>query len=96
MKYKYHIRSQHNGYEVEKADPVGIHHETPPHTASVVWDLDYAWADNEWMKTRIGRNSIDAPISIYEVHLGSWMRVPEDGNRPAIASSCAACGVRAR
>src|SRR3972149_1279600 len=56
-------------------------HETPPRTASVVWDLDYQWGDENWMKTRRGRNSLEAPMSIYEVHLGSWRRVPEDGNR---------------
>src|SRR5207253_10417604 len=56
MKYKYHIVSQHAGYEVEKADPVGIHHETPPRTASIVWDLDYEWSDAEWMRSRAARN----------------------------------------
>src|SRR6266849_9743292 len=50
MKYKYYIRSRHNGYEVEKADPVALHNETPPHTASIVWDLDYEWNDDEWMR----------------------------------------------
>ncbi|MCR4288488.1 MAG: 1,4-alpha-glucan branching protein GlgB, partial [Deltaproteobacteria bacterium] len=55
--------------------------EEPPKTASVVWNPDYKWSDGEWMRTRSGRNSLNAPISIYEVHLGSWMRVPEEGNR---------------
>src|SRR5256886_4691872 len=50
-------------------------------TASVVWDLNYDWGDQEWMRTRGGRDSLNAPISIYEVHLGSWMRVPEEHNR---------------
>jgi 1,4-alpha-glucan branching enzyme len=80
MKYKYHIRSKHNGYEVEKADPLGIHHETPPRTASIVWDLEYEWNDDEWMRTRASRNGLTSPISIYELHLGSWRR-PWDENR---------------
>jgi 1,4-alpha-glucan branching enzyme len=80
MKYKYHIRSKLNGYEVEKADPLGIHHETPPRTASVVWDLDYEWNDDEWMRGRASRNGLTSPMSIYELHLGSWRR-PWDENR---------------
>jgi len=80
MKYKYHIRSKHNGYEVEKADPVGIHHETPPRTASIVWDLDYEWNDDAWMRERASRNGLTSPMSIYELHLGSWRR-PWDENR---------------
>jgi 1,4-alpha-glucan branching enzyme len=81
MKYKYHIVSQHDGYRVDKADPVGFHHENPPHTSSIVWDIDYLWNDWEWMATRKSRNALDAPMSIYEIHLGSWMRNPEEGNR---------------
>src|SRR5579864_9359626 len=80
--YKYHIESQRHGYHVDKADPVGLLHEKPPRTASVVWDLAYEWHDQEWTKTRNGRNSLRAPHAIYEVHLGSWMRVPEEHNRP--------------
>jgi 1,4-alpha-glucan branching enzyme len=53
----------------------------PPRTASVVWDLSYEWDDDEWMKTRARANALDAPMSIYEVHLGSWRRVPEEHNR---------------
>ena len=79
--YKFHIVSQHNGYVADKADPLGIWHENPPRTASVVWDLDYEWKDGEWMAARVHRQSINAPVSIYELHLGSWMRVPEDNNR---------------
>ncbi|HSP14573.1 MAG TPA: 1,4-alpha-glucan branching protein GlgB [Thermoanaerobaculia bacterium] len=77
--YKYHIVSRHNGFRVDKADPYGIHHETPPRTASIVWDLDYEWNDGEWMRTRKARNSVDAPMTIYEVHLGSWRRTTDDG-----------------
>ncbi|MFO7783888.1 MAG: 1,4-alpha-glucan branching protein GlgB [Desulfatiglandales bacterium] len=80
--YKYHIRSRYNGYRVDKADPFGVLHETPPRTGSVLWDLDYEWNDREWMESRAARNSIEAPISIYEVHVGSWMRRLDDGNRP--------------
>ncbi len=77
--YKYAILSR-TGYRVEKADPFGFHHEVPPNTASVVWDLDYAWDDGAWMADP-RRNALDGPISIYEVHLGSWMRVPHEQHR---------------
>jgi 1,4-alpha-glucan branching enzyme len=79
--YKFHIVSLHHGHVVDKADPFGMWHEKPPRTASVVWDLEYQWADQNWMQNRQARNSLQAPISIYEVHLGSWMRVPEEHNR---------------
>ncbi len=79
--YKYHIVSQHHGYQVDKADPFGVFHQVPPDTASVVWDLDYEWSDDEWMAQRGSRQGLDAPISIYEVHLGSWRRVLSEGNR---------------
>ena len=79
--YKYHLRSRLGGFEVDKADPYACLQETPPETGSVVWDLDYRWGDEEWMKTRGARNGLASPVSIYEVHLGSWRRVPEEGNR---------------
>ena len=79
--YKYHVESRYHGYKVDKADPFAFHAETPPHTASIVWNLDYEWHDQEWMKSRAERNSLHAPMSIYEVHLGSWRRIPEDNNR---------------
>ncbi|MFO7892339.1 MAG: 1,4-alpha-glucan branching protein GlgB [Longimicrobiales bacterium] len=75
--YKYFIRSQHDGYRVEKADPVGFRHETPPKTGSVIWDLEYGWGDDAWMASRGERIALDAPVSIYELHLGSWMRPPD-------------------
>jgi 1,4-alpha-glucan branching enzyme len=81
MKYKYHIRSHVNGYRVNKADPFGFQHETPPLTASVITDLAYDWKDAAWMKNRPAHNSAEAPWSVYEVHLGSWRRVPEQGDR---------------
>ncbi len=79
--YKYHIISRHAGYTVDKADPFAFFSEVPPRTASVVWDLSYEWGDEEWMRTRARANALDAPMSIYEVHLGSWKRVPEEHNR---------------
>jgi 1,4-alpha-glucan branching enzyme len=79
--YKYHVVSRYNNYRVDKADPFGFHHETPPRTGSIVTDMDYQWGDQEWMAHQHGHNHREAPIAVYEVHLGSWMRVPEDGNR---------------
>lgn len=79
--YKYHIASRYHGYVVNKADPFASFSEVAPRTGSIVWDLDYAWDDHEWMADRGRKNGLSAPISIYEVHLGSWMRVPEEGNR---------------
>lgn len=76
--YKYWIRSRHGGYTVDKADPFAFYAETPPGTASVVWDLTYAWGDGAWMAGRGAHNALEAPIAIYEVHLGSWRR-REDG-----------------
>jgi 1,4-alpha-glucan branching enzyme len=75
--YKFHIDSHQHGFSVDKADPVGLFHEKPPRTASVLWDLDYRWNDSEWMLRRRGANSHSAPQAIYEVHIGSWMRAPE-------------------
>jgi len=80
-KYKYHIESNLSSYGVDKADPFALMQETPPGTASIVWDLTYEWNDAEWMATRRMANSLDAPMSIYEVHLGSWKRVADQENR---------------
>ena len=80
--YKYHLESTYGNYWVDKADPYGFAAEIRPQTASRVWDLDsYAWQDGTWMTERARKNSLDFPVSIYEVHLGSWRRVPEEGNR---------------
>jgi 1,4-alpha-glucan branching enzyme len=79
--YKYYVVSHHHGYCVEKADPFAFYNETPPKTASIVWDLDYSWGDEAWMEKRRTNNALDAPISIYEVHLGSWRRVSEEADR---------------
>lgn len=72
--YKYLIRSKFGGYTVQKADPFAFHAETPPATASKVWSFDHEWGDAEWMSSRRDRSAHDAPISIYEMHLGSWRR----------------------
>jgi 1,4-alpha-glucan branching enzyme len=78
--YKYHIVSRHGGYRVDKADPYAFRSELAPRTGSVVWNLDYEWQDQEWMRTRRRANALDAPHAIYEVHLGSWMRSPDHPN----------------
>src|SRR4051794_38963769 len=99
--YKYRILSKHDGYRVDKADPYGYQRELPPATASIVCALDtHKWQDAAWMKSRRGKNAFEAPMSIYEVHLGSWMRVPEQANRwltyreiaPKLAAHITACG----
>ncbi|MEW6328297.1 MAG: 1,4-alpha-glucan branching protein GlgB [Thermodesulfobacteriota bacterium] len=79
--YKYHIISNYNNYTVDKGDPYAYRWEVPPRTATAVHSLDYDWNDAEWMKNRRHHNRLDAPFSIYEVHLGSWRRMPEEGNR---------------
>lgn len=79
--YKYYIVSNFNGYKVEKKDPVGFFNELSPQTGSVVCDLDYQWSDSKWMKVRKKKNALNAPMSIYELHLGSWKRNIEEGNR---------------
>ncbi|HEY8553600.1 MAG TPA: 1,4-alpha-glucan branching protein GlgB [Burkholderiales bacterium] len=81
-RYKFHVRSRFNDFRIDKADPFAFRFERPGGTASVVWSLEYEWADGEWMATRGARNALDAPMAIYEVHLGSWRRVPEEGDRP--------------
>ncbi|MBI4278704.1 MAG: 1,4-alpha-glucan branching enzyme, partial [Armatimonadetes bacterium] len=80
--YKYHVVSRFHNYRVDKADPFGFRHEVSPRTASIIWTLDYPWEDGEWMAGRRARHALDAPMTIYEVHLGSWRRIPEEGNRP--------------
>ncbi len=80
--YKYRIISQHNKYVVSKSDPFAFLFECPPQTASRVWDLEYAWGDRKWMNSRSQRNALNAPMAVYEVHIGSWRRVLEEGNRP--------------
>jgi len=79
--YKYHIVSRFDDYRVDKADPFSIFNEIPPKTASIVWNLDYQWGDQEWMASRRQRNALDKPMAIYEMHVGSWRRVAEESNR---------------
>ncbi len=81
-RYKYHVVSKYphpGAYRADKADPFALHTEVPPAQASVVWDLGYEWGDKDWMAGRADRQSISAPLSIYEVHLGSWRRVALEG-----------------
>lgn len=80
--YKYHITSRFGVKVPEKTDPMGFYQEHRPRTASVVWDLEYQWCDDDWMATRSQHNTLNAPISIYELHLGSWKRVAEENDRP--------------
>jgi 1,4-alpha-glucan branching enzyme len=77
--YKYKIQSNNGSIITEKADPFALYCEKSPHTASVVWDLDYKWKDTKWMSSRQNHNALNKPYSVYEVHLGSWRR--KDGNR---------------
>src|SRR5690606_15414972 len=75
--YKYYIQAN-SGEELEKADPFALRSEEPPRTASLVANTYYEWNDKEWMSTRHKHNSLNKPVSVYEVHFGSWARSPED------------------
>jgi 1,4-alpha-glucan branching enzyme len=99
--YKYWVESAaHQGFRVDKADPFAFRAQLPPDTASEVADLAHRWDDEQWMSSRHARGALSAPIAIYEVHLGSWRRVPEEGNRsltyrelgPALADHALALG----
>ncbi|MGE5539711.1 MAG: 1,4-alpha-glucan branching protein GlgB [Gemmatimonas sp.] len=80
--YKYEIVGPNGQLLPLKSDPYGLYAERPPHTASVIYDLKrIGWNDRDWIERRQASQSRDAPISIYEVHLGSWQRVPEENNR---------------
>ncbi|MFD0834787.1 1,4-alpha-glucan branching protein GlgB [Mariniflexile aquimaris] len=76
--YKYKIQSHNNDIKTEKADPYARRCEHPPKTASIVWKDSYKWKDTDWMKKRKKHNALDAPYSVYEVHLGSWKRHLEE------------------
>jgi 1,4-alpha-glucan branching enzyme len=76
--YKYTVES-HNGHRVEKGDPYAFYWETPPLTASITCDLTYTWADKTWFDKRANTEIFNKPLSIYEVHTGSWKRVVNDG-----------------
>jgi 1,4-alpha-glucan branching enzyme len=79
--YKYHIAARHGRYQADKSDPYAFRTELPPRTASIVWDLAYQWQDAQWMQHRAAVNALGSPWSIYELHLGSWRRLPEEHNR---------------
>jgi len=75
--YKFRVVSKDGNYTADKFDPYAFRAEMPPRTGSMVWKLDYEWNDAEWMKTRARHNALDAPWSVYELHLGSWMKKSE-------------------
>ena len=79
--YKYKIHSNHNGILTEKADPFARRAEHPPKTASIVYRTNYKWKDKKWMAKRRKHNSLNAPFSVYELHLGSWRRKVDEDNR---------------
>jgi 1,4-alpha-glucan branching enzyme len=81
--YKFHVVSHHRGYRVDKGDPYAFVWELAHKTgsASVVWDLAFEWHDEGWMTNRKQANALEAPMAVYEMHLGSWRRVPAEGNR---------------
>ncbi len=81
MLYKYFVESAVNTYMSDRADPFAYMHEVSPGTSSVVWDIDYQWNDADWMRTRRERSAHARPVSIYEVHAGSWMRLEDESNR---------------
>lgn len=79
--YKYHIESRFHGYRADKGDPFAFFWETSPNTASRIWKMDYDWSDSQWMNTRGQKSGLEKPMSIYEMHLGSWKRDPSDASR---------------
>ncbi len=79
--YKYHIESNLYHYSVEKGDPYAFMWEEPPRTGSVVWDKKFLWTDEKWLAERKKASGKPKPFSVYEIHLGSWQRCPEEGNR---------------
>ena len=78
--YKYAVKSRFRGYSQMKSDPYGFLMETPPKSASIVVDMTYDWHDHEWMEQRAAAKILESPVSVYEVHAGSWVRV--EHNRP--------------
>ncbi|HET8855675.1 MAG TPA: 1,4-alpha-glucan branching protein GlgB [Salinimicrobium sp.] len=86
--YKYFIISA-EGYEVEKGDPYAFMWEIPPNTASVVWDLSNSWSDGGWLEKRRNESGMEKPVSVLEVHLGSWRRKPEENSRSLTYSELA-------
>ncbi|WP_333652031.1 1,4-alpha-glucan branching protein GlgB [Dissulfurispira sp.] len=81
--YKFEVKSKYRGYKEQKADPFAFYFEVRPKSAAIVYNIEnkHQWQDAEWMEIRRKKNWFESPVAIYEVHLGSWMRVPEDNNR---------------
>ncbi len=81
--YKFEIKSKYGGYKEQKADPFAFYFELRPKSAAIVYNIEnkHKWQDSEWMEMRRKTNWFESPLSIYEVHPGSWMRVPEENNR---------------
>ncbi len=79
--YKYHIASRYHGHRKDKTDPFARFCEISPRTAGIVWDLSYEWGDAAWMTSRGNKQTLGSPISIYELHIGSWQRKVNDGGR---------------
>jgi 1,4-alpha-glucan branching enzyme len=98
--YKYHVVSKQGNFRVDKADPYAFRCEEPPRTGSIIGELGYKWSDAAWMQDRKHRNALDAPWSIYEVHLGSWKRDPSQPGKvlsfgeiaPLLADYCTRMG----
>ncbi|HEV8298637.1 MAG TPA: 1,4-alpha-glucan branching protein GlgB [Acidimicrobiales bacterium] len=93
--YKFQVTPRGGGRATERADPHAFRTEAPPRTASIVWDMSYTWRDAEWMATRAERNSLESPISVYEIHLGSWSRSGDQDYRgiaPRLADHVRRCG----
>ncbi len=72
--YKYAVKSRFLGYSQMKSDPYGFLMETPPKSASIVVDMTYEWHDSEWMEQRASGKLLESAMSVYEVHVGSWVR----------------------
>lgn len=79
--YKYFIHSSYGDAKLEKGDPYAFYWETPPRTGSIVWDEEFEWSDAQWMEKRRDFSGKLKPFSVYEVHMGSWLKLAEDGNR---------------
>jgi 1,4-alpha-glucan branching enzyme len=78
--YKYYLKG-FDGSDIEKGDPYALRWEHPPQKASIVWDTNYTWKDKSWITKRPKLNALNKPISVYEIHLGSWQRDPSDPER---------------
>lgn len=81
--YKFEVKSKYKGYKEQKADPFAFYFEVRPKSAAIVYNIEnkHKWQDDEWLEMREKKDWFRSPASIYEVHLGSWMRIPEQNNR---------------